>query len=120
MAIRNTGSGGKGSSRNSSVSVILNAQDASPGSCPRGATSNPVSVRLEMVDDDGDVILNTSKGGFVCTAGKSTNAKFVARYDVTNCKDSVAPANTSKGNVSATATSSHGSLEVTRKVHCKN
>jgi hypothetical protein len=121
VVLKNTSTGGKGSELARSVSVILNARDVTPGSCPPGSSSDPVTVSLRLVDDDGDTILNeSSKSGFVCTAGTSTNAKFTAFYRVENCKGSVAPEKTSMGAVDATASTAHGSLNRTRRVQCKD
>jgi hypothetical protein len=96
--------------------------DDTPGSCPSGETSNPVNVRLVLVDDDSDLILDKTRSGVVCTSGDTTYVKFAATFEgPVNCKGSVAPGNFSRGDVDATVTTipDNGSLNVTRSILCK-
>ena len=103
------------------MTVSLEAQEASPGSCPDGATSNPTTVNLYIEDDDGDLVFNRSKNSFVCTAGKRVHAKFGVRYTgPENCKDSAVPAQqTSRGTLFVNATTADESLDDTLKIQCK-
>ena len=68
-------SAGKASTLTKSVAIRLKAEDSTPGSCTTGMSSDPVTVSLLLVDDDGDVIINRSKPGFVCSFGATTHAK---------------------------------------------
>ena len=73
--------GGKASTIDRSVTVKFEALEASPGSCPDGASSNPTTVNLFIKDDDGEVVFIGNKKGFICTAGQKTHAKFGALRD---------------------------------------
>jgi hypothetical protein len=121
VALRNVADGGKGSTIERSMTVSLEAQEASPGSCPLGATSNPTTVNLYVEDDDGGVIHNRSKNSFVCTAGQRVHAKFGVRYTgPDNCKDSVVPSKqTSKGTLFVNATTADGDMDDTLRIQCK-
>ena len=121
VALKNVEDGGKGSTIERSITVKLEAQDAYPGSCPDGASSNPTTVNLYIEDDDGDLVFDRSKNSFVCTAGTTTNAKFGVRYTgPENCKDSAVPAQqTSRGTLFVNATTSDGTLDDTLKIQCK-
>ncbi len=122
-ALRNVSSGEKGSTLTRSIAVLLKAQDTSPGSCPTGASSDPVSVSLSLTDDSGHPIpVSAAKAPVVCISGRSVKAKFTAVYTgPDNCKDGVSPPHhVSKGDVNITATSDHGALSQTGKILCKN
>jgi hypothetical protein len=110
----------KGASLTRTVTVTLKGEEDAPGTCPPGETSDPVTVDLVIVDDDGDGILDDSKSGIVCESGATTHVKFVARFDgPENCKDSEFPTPYTRGNINVTATSDDGSLAVTRKILCR-
>jgi hypothetical protein len=117
-ALRNTATGDKGSTLTRSLVINMKGENITPGSCPQDAR-NVVEVSVFAVDDDGDVLIAESKRGFNCNAGGATNAKFLANYDVLNCKDSVAPANTSFGDVTITVSNEQDFAVFTRRVHCK-
>jgi hypothetical protein len=121
VALKNVEDGGKGSTTERSITVQLQAQEASTGSCPYGATSNPTTVNLFMEDDDGDVVINRSKNSFVCTSGSKIHAKFGVRYKgPENCKDSEVPIQqTSRGTLFVNATTADGSYNDTLKIQCK-
>jgi hypothetical protein len=121
VALKNVEDGGKGSTIERSITVKLEAQEARPGSCPTGATSNPTTVNLYIEDDDGDLVFDRSKNSFVCTSGMTTNAKFGVRYTgPENCKDSAVPAKqTSSGRLYVNATTVDGGLNDTLKIQCK-
>ena len=118
-----TGSvGGKDPTFVRKVSVAMKGKNVTPGSCPTGAQSSPVDVRLVLVDDDGDTVLNAIKQSVVCTSGETHYEKFIAEFEgPLNCKDSVAPGNISRGDIDvAVATMpNHGSLNVTRTIVCR-
>jgi hypothetical protein len=120
VTLKNVGDGGKGSTRERSITVQLEAQEASPGSCPPGATSNPTTVRLTIVDDDGGLVFDRNKNSFVCTSGEKVNAKFGVEYSgPENCKDSAVPDKTSTGTLFVNATTADGSYDDTLKIQCK-
>jgi len=121
VSLKNVETGGKGSTITRSLTVKLEAQEASPGSCPYGATSDPTKVTLFVQDDDGDVVFDNSKSGFVCKSGTTTNAKFGVRYTgPENCKDSAVPTKqTSTGTLSVHASTSDSSYDDTLKIQCK-
>jgi hypothetical protein len=104
-----------------SVSVILNAVDGPEGSCPSGASAPPATVRLNLVDDDGDVIVDSFKSGFVCSAGEPTVAKFAVRFLAPeNCRGSVAPDSAAAaGRVSIVATTPAGSWQGEGQIECQ-
>ena len=118
--LRDVATGGKASKVPESITVRLAAGDTTPGSCTPGSNSDPVTVSLFLEDDDGDVILDRSKPGFVCSAGEKTYAKFTAFFEgPKNCKNSAVPATqTSQGNISAVMTTDDGALTATRKILC--
>ncbi len=121
-ALKDVGTGGKASTIIRTVTVQLEAQESSAGSCPTGATSEPTMLNLRMVDDDDQIFFLRNKAGLVCTAGEPTNAKFWARYSgPMNCKDSAVPTGNqpSAGNLFLTATTADGVLEVVRNIVCK-
>jgi len=121
VALKNVADGGKGSTIERTITVQLEAQEATPGSCPLGATSNPTTVNLYIEDDDGDLVYDRSKNSFVCTAGQKVHAKFGVRYTgPENCKDSAVPSKqTSRGTLFVNATTADGSMDDTLKIQCK-
>jgi len=121
VALKNVADDGKGSTIERSITVSLAAQEASPGSCPDGATSNPTTVNLYIEDDDGDEVFNRSKNSFVCTAGKRVHAKFGVRYTgPENCKNSEVPVKqVSSGRLFVNASTADGSMDDTLRIQCK-
>ena len=136
-SLRNTATGGKGSSLARSVVANMKGENITPGSCPADRR-HVVSVRMTIVDDHcsdpttpgvcinfspgiyGDLILQKRFFGFNCNAGGATNAKFTATYDVLNCKDSEAPGQgTSSGGVTVIVENDDETQVFTRKVQCK-
>jgi len=117
--LQNVATSGKASTVTTSVAVRLKAVDLTPGSCTAGSSSDPATVSIHLEDDDGDVILDRSKTGAVCTNGKKTYAKFPVTFEgPKNCKDSLAPASQSKGTISIQATTGNGAVLTTRKLTC--
>ena len=121
-ALRNVASGGKASIVARSVTVRLKAEDVTVGSCTSGESSDPVTLTLLLEDDDAEVIINSSKPGYVCSFGETISAKFTARFEgPKNCENSVAPTQQpTQGDLFATATTDDGSLMVTRQIMCKS
>jgi cytochrome c peroxidase len=120
-SLKNVATGAKGSSVVRNVIVQLDAEPVTIASCPKGATSNPVDVNLLISDDDGNVIVDRTKGGFVCIGQVNVFAKFGVSFErPKNCKDSATPAaNAALGDLLVTVTTDDGSLNVTRRINCK-
>ena len=100
----------------------MRGEDDEPGSCPAGESSNPTSVRLVLVDDDGDTIIDSTSEPIICRSGQIRYVKFPTRFEAPeNCKDSVFPVNFSRGDVATSVTTipDNGSLMLTRSVLCK-
>lgn len=117
--LRDVATDGKASRVAVSVTVRLRAVDVTPGSCTHGLSSDPVLVAVYLVDDDGDVIIDRTKMGFVCTAGKKTHAKFTTYFEgPKNCKDSAVPVGQSKGSLTGMAVTDDGALNISRKITC--
>jgi hypothetical protein len=117
--LRNVATGGKASKVAKSVTVRLSAQDVTPGSCTSGESSDPVTATLMLVDDDGEVILNNAKPGFVCKANSTTNAKFTAIFEgPKNCEDSAVPVVQSTGKIDVIMMTDDGVRNATRKIQC--
>ncbi len=120
--LKNVATGGKGSRAYRNLTVKLEAQDVTHGSCPRGATSDPVAVSLRIEDDDGDVIIDQSKSGFVCVGQQPVFAKFWVSYEgPKHCKGSAVPTGNSPshGDLFVTVATEDGSLIPTRGIVCK-
>ncbi len=64
--LHGVGNGGKGHSGNRQMRIVFNAADAPGATCGLGESSAPTSVNLHMVDDDGDVLIDSAKN-MVCT-----------------------------------------------------
>ena len=117
-ALNDTAGGGNRAEQTRNVTVVLDPQELTPGACrPSLGAKTTFSLRLRMVDDDGDVILDETRAGLTCDrlAGQE---KFEATYTVRNCNDSMVPARNSKGEVTVTATTNDGELVSTRTLEC--
>jgi hypothetical protein len=121
IALKNVGTGGKGSTVMRTVTVKLVAEEVYPGSCPSGATSGPAWVNLLILDDDGGVIIDATKSSITCESGKNTHVKFGVKYEgPENCKGSSVPSGqVSKGDLFVTATTNGGSLDDWLGIQCK-
>jgi hypothetical protein len=125
VTLNKTETGGKGSSKTVNVTVNVHAESTTPGACTSEDSSEPVTLSLVVVDDDGGMILNESKVGYRCFGTGSNSVKFPAQYTVANCADSVPPqggAVTSTGSISirAAITGDHGPpLLEEREIKCK-
>jgi len=125
VTLNKTATAGKGSRKTVNVTVNVHAESTTPGACTSNDSSEPVTLSLLLVDDDGDVILAESKEGYQCFGTGSNSVKFPTRFTIPNCADSVPPQDgiTSTGFIAVTASISgdHGPpLVVTRDVKCKN
>jgi len=76
------------------------------------------SLRLHVVDDDGDVILDEIRSQLMCDR-RVGQEKFMATYTVENCGDSSAPSKNSKGDITLTAITDTGELIAIRTLQCK-
>jgi hypothetical protein len=124
VTLNKTETNGKGSRKVTNVTVNVHAESRTPGSCTSNDSSEPVTLSLLMVDDDGDVILDESKVGYQCFGTGPNSVKLQALYTPNNCLNSQPPQNgiTSTGLVSVTASISgdHGPpLIESREIKCK-
>ena len=99
------------------VGVVLKAREQTRGACRPGTSTDTFSLRLQMVDDDGDVIMDETREGLTCNR-RVGQEKFMATYDVENCAGSEAPSRSSKGEVTVTATTEDGELIASRTLKC--
>jgi len=117
VVLRDLADQGPGSEQTRSVAVVLSAEEDVPGACRPREPGESFSLRLQMIDDDEDVILDETRGGLVCDRLVGQQA-FDATYAVRNCAGSVAPTRNSKGNVRVRATTEDGELVVERTIEC--
>jgi len=115
--LKKTQSNGRGSSEREKVGVVLKARETTRGACQPGSGADTFSLRLQMVDDDGDVILDETREGLKCDR-RIGQEKFTATYEVENCAGSEAPSRNSKGRVTVTATTEDGELVASRTLKC--
>jgi hypothetical protein len=118
--LRNVETGGSGSTVTKTLSVQLEAAEASPGSCLTGAISDPTSVSLYLDDDDGDVLIDAIGEGYVCTMGAKVQADFDVLFQgPLNCQGSAVPSGkSSTGDLFVHASTEDGSLDEIRWVKC--
>jgi hypothetical protein len=121
VSLRDVASGGKGSTVDKSAAIRLEAIEARPGSCPIGASSAPRSLNLTIVDDDGDVVIDSTKRSIVCYSGEATHVKFGVRFEgPENCAGSVPPAvQVSNGDLFVSASTEDGSFDDVVGIQCK-
>ena len=112
-----TNSRGKRSKQTKKVGVVLKARERTRGACRPGSSADTFSLRLQMIDDDGDVILDETRTDLTCDR-RVGQEKFKATYEVENCADSEAPSRSSKGNVTVIATTEDGELVSSRTLKC--
>jgi hypothetical protein len=115
--LNETRSLGRGSVQTKQVGVVLKAKERSRGACRPGSSTDTFSLRLRMVDDDGDVILDETRSGLSCDR-RVGRQKFTASYSVENCGGSEAPSRRSAGRVTLTATTEDGELVASRTLRC--
>jgi hypothetical protein len=99
------GTAGKGSSTTRKVSIHLNTVDAPGATCDAGENSGPVRINLKMVDDDGDVLIDSAKI-VVCNGGGNKLNREVFFQSPLNCKDSAVPSGPGLSTSVITATGS--------------
>jgi hypothetical protein len=116
--LKKTSSLGRGSTQTKKVGVVLKARERTRGACRPGSNTDTFSLRLHMVDDDGDVILDEIRTGLTCDR-RIRQQKFMAPYGVENCAGSEAPSRSSAGRVTVTATTGDGKLVASRTLKCK-
>ena len=139
--LKKTTSLGRGSTQTKKVGVVLKARERTRGACRPGSSTDEFSLRLQMVDDDGDIILDETRTGLTCDR-RIGQQKFMATYEVENCAGSAAPGESSKdkanenskgkanensnggskknskGDVTITATTEDGELIASRTLKC--
>ena len=116
--LRNTSTDGRGSTQIKKVGVVIKTNQRTRGACHPKKSTDTFSLRLRMVDDDGDVIFDETRSDLKCDR-RIGQEKFMVEYDVENCEDSEAPSRTSKGNVRVTATTEDDTLFSERTLKCK-
>ena len=117
--LKRTSTLGKGSTQIKKVGVVLKAHGATRDACRPGLSTDTFSLRLRMVDDNDQVILDETRTGLTCDR-RIGQERFMATYEVENCEGSVAPSRTSKGLVTVTATTDDGELIAERTLKCNN
>jgi hypothetical protein len=117
--LKKTQSLGRGSTLTKKVGVVLKAKEKSRRACRTKTSTDTFSLRLQMVDDDGDVIMDETREGLTCDR-RIGQEKFMATYEVENCAGSEAPDRKSKGRVTVTATTDDGKLVSSRTLKCKD
>jgi hypothetical protein len=117
--LKKTSTLGKGSTQTKKVGVVLKAHEQSRGACRPGSSTDTFSLRLHMVDDNGEVILDETRTGLTCDR-RIRQQKFMATYEVKHCAGSVAPSRSSKGKVTVTATTDDGELIAERILKCND
>ena len=117
--LNNTESLGRGSTQTKAVGVVLSADERIPGACRPNTSTDTFSLRVQMVDDDGDVILDETLYDLTCNRAVGKEA-FLVTYEVENCAGSEAASQHmgSKGEVTITATTEDGKLLVDRRLKC--
>jgi hypothetical protein len=109
VVLQNVRTGGKGADRTRNMVVIVHAVDAPGATCDAGEFSEPTSINLTMVDDDGDVLINSSKTVVCEGGGATTNVKRAVFFQSPkNCENSVVPGDSSTGLITSTGTGSAG------------
>jgi hypothetical protein len=109
---------GNRSKQTREVGVILKAKERTLGACRPMSSTDTFSLRLQMVDDDGDLILDETRTGLKCDR-RVDQEKFMVSYEVENCAGSEAPRRKSNGEVTVTATTEDGELIASRVLKCK-
>jgi hypothetical protein len=122
---KTTHPGGRGPTLKKKVGVVLKARERTRDACRPGSSTDTFSLRLHMVDDSGEVILDETRTGLTCDR-RIRQQKFMATYEVENCAESEpsgrssrSKANkSSKSKVTVIATTEDGELIATRTLKC--
>jgi hypothetical protein len=118
ITLTNVGTGGKGSSGTKTLTVTIHAADAPGATCDTGESSDPVSANLRLVDDDGDVLLDSAKT-IVCGPPGSLSLNRIAFFQSPlNCENSAVPSGNSFGDIFATSTIDADVYEETLTLKC--
>ena len=115
--LRKTNSRGKGSTQTKKVGVVLKAREQTQGACRPGSSRDTFSLRVRIVDHDGQLILDETRDDLTCDL-RIGQEKFMATYKVENCAEPDAPSRSSKGVVTVTATTEDGELVAIRTLKC--
>ena len=91
VVLQNVGTGGKGSDATRKMVVTVNAVDAPGATCDPGEFSNPTAVNLEMEDDRGNILIDSTKT-VVCEQGVTQNLKRNVFFrGPLNCENGAVP-----------------------------
>jgi hypothetical protein len=94
--LKNVAEGGKGSDTVRKMTVHLTTVDAPGRTCDDGESSGPVPVNLRMVDDDGDVLIDSAKIA-ECNGGSKKVTREVLIQGPLNCEGSAVPSGSPSG-----------------------
>jgi len=117
--------GAKGSTLTKSMAVSAVAVDAPGAKCKPNQFSDPTPIRLRMVDDTGDVLVDRAKT-VVCSGRPTevTTVKFPVKFvGPNNCEGGLVPDGNklTTGAIATTATGSPGTADFvkTTSIKCK-
>jgi hypothetical protein len=123
VVLQNVASGGKGSSATRKMTLIVHAVDAPGATCDPGEFSEPTSVNLMMVDDNGDAVFNDGKTIVCGGGGGTTNVKLDVFFQgPLNCEGGTVPPpkpGFSLGTITSTGTGSAGSTDYVESTSIK-
>jgi hypothetical protein len=102
--LNNVATGGRGSTRTRKVEIKTRTVNAPGGDgCDPGETSGPVFINLRVVDDTGDVLIDSAKET-VCDGGPGKVTRKLTFQGPLNCEGNEVPSPSSSGVLTATAT----------------
>jgi hypothetical protein len=91
VSLKNVGTTGNGSTLNRNMIITVHAVDAPGATCDPGEFSKRTLVNLKMVDDDGDVLVNSAEV-VVCEQGVTMNLKRNVFFrGPLNCENGAVP-----------------------------
>ena len=96
---------------------MLKAREQTGGACRPGSSKDTFSLRVRIVDHDGQLILDETRNDLTCDL-RIGQEKFMATYKVENCAKPDAPSRSAKGVVTVTATTEDGELVAIRTLKC--
>jgi hypothetical protein len=113
--------GGKGSEKTRKMTIHLATVDAPGRTCDDGESSGPVEINLKMVDDTGDVLIDSAKVA-VCNGDPKKMERNVPFQSPLNCAGSATPSGPSgftTGIITATASApGTGDYTEDHKINC--